>query len=565
MNISKKIGFSFSLLIALMIGISCFSLYHLSSVNKAYTGMIGLELQGVYLTSEFQENVSQLNIQIRQYEETSSTEQLKLINNRINILNEQLQKLKSMATSEQIINQVNEVELNYNKVISFSNQLVESIDNKEMEKIHLLLNTESEYTKTNDQLNQMISNILNTVKNRFEVTANKTSTNVNQTISFLVVICIVSILITVFIVIFFNKHIVKPLRKIANAAEKIANGQLNIEDIHIHTKDEMAQLSKSFNKMKDSLAKVIVVCQENTLELSSISEQLNASASIVSETSTTVSTNIEQMTSKTQDATHHSHETLNAMQQASTAVKDVLETTQSIYEKSNKTSELALNGTKKLTLATEQMKSISKSASLTANLIKNLSNQSKDIQSMSQAITEITEQTSLLALNAAIEAARAGEHGKSFAVVADEVKKLAEQSKLSAKSIVLVTNNIINEISYVQKSMQDGLNNVEEGTLTINESNDMFNRIVEAFNDISHQLSNITVVTEQISISTNQVTESASQLNSDMNHLALGSESVLQQVEEQSATIQEIHAVSENITEKSNELAEIISHFQLDK
>ena len=55
------------------------------------------------------------------------------------------------------------------------------------------------------------------------------------------------------------------------------------------------------------------------------------------------------------------------------------------------------------------------------------------INVLSNAILEITEQTSLLALNAAIEAARAGESGRGFAVVADEIK-LAETQWNSSRN-----------------------------------------------------------------------------------------------------------------------------------
>jgi len=67
----------------------------------------------------------------------------------------------------------------------------------------------------------------------------------------------------------------------------------------------------------------------------------------------------------------------------------------------------------------------------------------EQINTLADAILQITTQTNLLALNAAIEAARAGEAGRGFAVVADEIRKLAEDSKSTATQIQSVTKQVI--------------------------------------------------------------------------------------------------------------------------
>ncbi len=78
---------------------------------------------------------------------------------------------------------------------------------------------------------------------------------------------------------------------------------------------------------------------------------------------------------------------------------------------------------------------ISTKVATAAQIINDLSANSKKVIEALSIITEIADQTGLLALNASIEAARAGEYGRGFAVVADEVKALSNRTKEAAVEI----------------------------------------------------------------------------------------------------------------------------------
>lgn len=73
------------------------------------------------------------------------------------------------------------------------------------------------------------------------------------------------------------------------------------------------------------------------------------------------------------------------------------------------------------------------------NEVAALSQSSRRIYEIDEAIEEIAGQANLLLLNAAIEAAR-GEHGRGLTVVLDEVSKLAKKTALATKFVKLITN-----------------------------------------------------------------------------------------------------------------------------
>ena len=86
----------------------------------------------------------------------------------------------------------------------------------------------------------------------------------------------------------------------------------------------------------------------------------------------------------------------------------------------------------------------------------------QEIETLTQAITDVAEQTNLLALNASIEAARAGEQGRGFAVVAGEVGKLAEQSQETAERIKSLTGQVMSAMEALSKGSFDLLHFIDE-------------------------------------------------------------------------------------------------------
>lgn len=120
-----------------------------------------------------------------------------------------------------------------------------------------------------------------------------------------------------------------------------------------------------------------------------------------------------------------------------------------------------------------------------------------EIGSVTEVITNISEQTNLLALNAAIEAARAGEAGRGFAVVADEVRNLASKTQQSTVNIQNIITQLQTQAEQVNNGMSDNLELIEQAV-------GQADLIKYAFEEISSSVMSISEINESVAAASQQ-------------------------------------------------------------
>lgn len=192
-------------------------------------------------------------------------------------------------------------------------------------------------------------------------------------------------------------------------------------------------------------------------------------------------------------------------------------------------------------LSKENIKTSEKMDQLLLSMEK-LKERTEVIVNAVQLIRNISDQTNLLALNAAIEAARAGEHGRGFAVVAEEVRKLAEQSKKFA-------DTIIENVQIVEQAVSESVRKNEDVAKTVRETAQLSqafaerlekfksqaNSFARTLEEMSHSIESQVNSIKEIELAVNSNTNAASQLmefSLEMERNAASLESVASQLAE---------------------------------
>jgi len=113
------------------------------------------------------------------------------------------------------------------------------------------------------------------------------------------------------------------------------------------------------------------------------------------------------------------------------------------------------------------------------------------INTITEFISSVSNQSNMLGLNAAIEAARAGEMGRGFAVVAEEIRKLATQSGETVSQIKELTQDIKKNVGEVDKRSSTSLTTSQEqaaATQEISASIEELIHITERVNTLAQEL-----------------------------------------------------------------------------
>ncbi len=302
---------------------------------------------------------------------------------------------------------------------------------------------------------------------------------VNKSVFQLLIVIISGIALTASIVFFLTRRIVSALNRSMCFLDDISKGNLkvHIEDELLQRKDEIGNLGRNIEKLKNELRDIVEGIKESSDNFHDESENLQKISEEVYHVMKEVDGSTQEIakscTEQAEGASHASQNVTEMGEMIKYNGSEIIKINE-IVEQMKEVSGNARVQFKELNDVMENVKEsiyfLSEQTNLTEESVKK-------IGAATELITSIASQTNLLSLNASIEAARAGENGKGFSVVASEIQQLSIQSNTAAGKIKDIVEDLNKNASYT-------LDKVGDMKSVIARQEDNIKRVNESFKDV---------------------------------------------------------------------------------
>lgn len=362
-------------------------------------------------------------------------------------------------------------------------------------------------------------------------------------------------------------HISRPILHMSNIVEQIAH--LNFTESEslkkiLKRKDETGVMAQSVNHMCENMRSMVRQIEETSVNITKQVDNLE----IISRA---INTNCTDNSATTEELAAGMQETTATTENITSNIESMQDGVQEIYTLTVKGGNLSQEIKSR---ATDMRQRTQQAADRTLNMYQNMKEsteqalkqaQSVDkIHTLTNAIMEISTQTTLLALNASIEAARAGEAGKGFAVVASEIGTLANESSDAVASI----NEIMGEISQTVQDMTDSLGGtVDFLENVVLEDYQQFGNVGMQYNQdadtVSESMETIETSVNQLTEIIGEITNALSGINATISESAIGVSEIAEKTTDIVTDTMKNTELVDTCKGAADQLQQIVEQFEL--
>ncbi|EKO1912655.1 methyl-accepting chemotaxis protein [Clostridium botulinum] len=567
-NIKKKVKTqlisAFLIVAVLIVIVGAVGGVALKNVARYGEKMYSINLQSVYMITDMNQNLTEIKSDMLQliYEKDKSKKS-ELINNIQKNKDKnskylvEYEKLPKTKEEKEIFEVFKEQLSQYRTLREDVIKLVEDNNYAQAEKQY------KEIPKVRDAMFESISKITEINLNSAESANNDINSIYTKSNMIIVILSIVGLLMEILIGLFIARNIAKPLNKIKDLAERLANYDFSTS-ITVTRGDEFGQTAVALNTAQENVNGLVKIIMENSQDISASSEELSATVEELSSKVETIDTAINNIAASMQESSAASEEISASVEEVDSSANELSQKAMEGSDNSNQFKERATEVKKNSQKAIDESRRIHLEKKSNMERAVEEGRVVDSIKVMADTIASISEQTNLLALNAAIEAARAGEQGKGFAVVAEEVRNLAEQSK---DAVLSIQETIVKVQGAFKSSIDTGSDILEFINTQVMEQFDAYGETGSQYYEDSDFVSKMS---EEIAAMSEEVTATLGQVSGAVQNMAISAQRsneeadiIKDSMNETTKAIEQVAETAQSQAELAQNLNEMVHKFKI--
>ncbi|ULO06081.1 methyl-accepting chemotaxis protein [Paenibacillus sp. 19GGS1-52] len=369
---------------------------------------------------------------------------------------------------------------------------------------------------------------------------------------------VVAILIGLWMV----RMVSRPLTRLKDLMSEGAEGNLRVRTT-VTSRDEIGQLSSSFNMMMERITELVTHTNETAREVLVTADALSIASHKTAESAKDIAAATEEIAGGAGSLALEADRGNGLTGEISEQMNTVLTATHEMDNMAHNVGQSSEEGVDKLQKLLVRTSLTGDMTNTLVRKVNELKETTTSVIKVLEVMKSITQQTNILSLNASIEASRAGEAGHGFMVVAREIRQLADQSKRNIAIVGDITDRIMIDMNDTVAALSEVAPLFKEQIISVQDTSNIFESVQEQMNHFIARLESVTMSIDGLNQSQGVLSETMSNVSAVAEQSSASSQEVASLSGEQQGVSTHLVELSVSLENASHKLREGLSKFRV--